>query len=29
VKARVLVVDDERLIRGSLERALESAGHQA
>ncbi|MCA1664725.1 MAG: sigma-54 dependent transcriptional regulator, partial [Myxococcales bacterium] len=29
MKARVLVVDDERLIRSSLERALESAGHQA
>ena len=29
MKARVLVVDDERLIRGSLERAFESAGHQA
>ena len=29
MRARVLVVDDERLIRGSLERALESSGHQA
>jgi DNA-binding NtrC family response regulator len=29
VKAQVLVVDDERLIRSSLERALASLGHQA
>ncbi len=29
MKARILIVDDERLIRSSLRRALESLGHEA